>query len=253
MANSIEEAQKMIGAARKNDTLLGVIYMFRFRNEYVHLKRSVETGQLGRITFIRGRMAHGGGFGIKPNDWRYSAEKAGGSFSLLGIHHADLFMWLNGPIKRVCAVSKTLICEIEGDDTMAAIMEFENGSLGIIDTGYNVTAPGNTLVEVYGDRGAVSINQSDRSYRTFINKGERGDVPYVGGKPKDGWDTVSIESLEKLSDKNNYIDHWIDCVLNNKKPVTPGEAGMASLEIILAAYESASTGRWVDLKHQNWG
>lgn len=251
MANSIDEAKTMVNAARENNVKLGIIYMFRFRNEYLHLKMYVANGQLGQITTIRGRMAHAGGLGIKPEDWRYSFRKGGGSFSLLGVHHVDLFRWLNGPVKRVCAISKTLKCNMQGDDTMAAILEFENGVVGVIDTGYTVTAPGNTLVEVYGDKGAVLINQSDKSFQLYIDKNSENKIPYTEQKENKKWQKYNIDKLKKLSKFDNYIKHWIDCIINDKEPVTPGEEGMASLEIVLAAYESAATGKWVELKHQN--
>ena len=252
MANSIDEATTMVNVARENNVKLGIIYMFRFRNEYLHLKRYLTNGQLGQLTTIRGRMAHAGGFGIKPEDWRYSFQKGGGSFCLLGVHHVDLFRWLNGPVKRVCAISKTLKCNMQGDDTMAAIMEFEDGVIGVIDTGYTVSAPGNTIVEVYGDKGAVLINQSDRSFQLYIEKNIEKKISYTEQMEENHWQKKNIDKLKKLSNFDNYIEHWIDCIINDKEPVTPGEEGMASLEIVLAAYESAVTGKWVELKHQNW-
>ena len=41
--------------------------------------------------------------------------------------------------------------------------------------------------------------------------------------------------------------HFVDCVANDRQPLETGEDGRAVLEIILAAYESAGTGRKVAL------
>jgi predicted dehydrogenase len=41
------------------------------------------------------------------------------------------------------------------------------------------------------------------------------------------------------------MEHSVDCVLNATHPLETGEDGRAVLEIILAAYESAGTGRKV--------
>ena len=40
--------------------------------------------------------------------------------------------------------------------------------------------------------------------------------------------------------------HLVDCVLHDREPLETGEDGRKVLEIILAAYESAATGRRVE-------
>jgi predicted dehydrogenase len=41
--------------------------------------------------------------------------------------------------------------------------------------------------------------------------------------------------------------HFVDCVKHDRQPLVTGEDGRAVLEVILAAYESAGTGRKVTL------
>ena len=43
------------------------------------------------------------------------------------------------------------------------------------------------------------------------------------------------------------MEHLVDCVLNDRQPLVTGEDGRAALEIIMGAYESAATGRRVEL------
>jgi myo-inositol 2-dehydrogenase/D-chiro-inositol 1-dehydrogenase len=43
------------------------------------------------------------------------------------------------------------------------------------------------------------------------------------------------------------MEHFVDCVKNDKKPLVTGEDGRAVMEIVFAAYESAGTGRKVKL------
>jgi myo-inositol 2-dehydrogenase / D-chiro-inositol 1-dehydrogenase len=42
------------------------------------------------------------------------------------------------------------------------------------------------------------------------------------------------------------MSHFVDCVLDDEEPLATGEEGRGVLEIILAAYESAATGRRVE-------
>jgi predicted dehydrogenase len=47
-------------------------------------------------------------------------------------------------------------------------------------------------------------------------------------------------------------NHWVDCVQHDTEPVCTGEEGRASLEIILAGYQSAAGRRFVALRYQTW-
>jgi myo-inositol 2-dehydrogenase/D-chiro-inositol 1-dehydrogenase len=38
------------------------------------------------------------------------------------------------------------------------------------------------------------------------------------------------------------MEHFVDCVLNDKQPLVTGEDGKVVMEIIFAAYQSAGTG-----------
>jgi len=43
------------------------------------------------------------------------------------------------------------------------------------------------------------------------------------------------------------MEHFVDCVKNDNRPLETGEDGRAVLEMIFAAYESARTGKKVDM------
>ena len=43
------------------------------------------------------------------------------------------------------------------------------------------------------------------------------------------------------------MEHFVDCVKNDKQPLVTGEDGRAVMEILFAAYESAGTGKKVEL------
>jgi len=43
------------------------------------------------------------------------------------------------------------------------------------------------------------------------------------------------------------MEHFLDCVINDQPPMPGGNEGMWAVRTILAAYESAQTGRVVDI------
>ncbi len=71
----------------------------------------------------------------------------------------------------------------------------------------------------------------------------------LGGR----WDEEVVldqEALPSLSPHTNYIEHWVDCLINDTEPVTDGREGLASLEIITASYASSASRAFIDLVHQ---
>jgi len=43
------------------------------------------------------------------------------------------------------------------------------------------------------------------------------------------------------------MDHFSECVMENKEPLTPGEEGLRDLRVMMAIYEAAKTGKTVEL------
>ena len=46
------------------------------------------------------------------------------------------------------------------------------------------------------------------------------------------------------------MQHFVDCVLDDRGPLETGDDGRAALETILAAYESARSGRRVEWPYE---
>src|SRR5690606_2969749 len=88
--------------------------------------------------------------------WRGTLKGDGGA-SLInqGIHTIDLLQDIMGPVRSVTATVKTMVHEIEGEDLGVAMVEFENGALGVIE-GSTAVYPGYPeRLEVFGENGSV--------------------------------------------------------------------------------------------------
>lgn len=258
MARSIEEANQMIDAARKAGVKLGVIYMGRFSPAYALVKRLIDAGAIGRVTALREKTGHSGGLRLPEQSWRRSFENVAGSWSLLCVHTADRFRMLAGPVRSICAIGKTLVVPMTGDDNFSATLEFASGSLGTMESCYHMIPPDNIL-EVYGDRGTITSSSNSRTYRIqLLDAGSFPFADHLDGitpeKRDDGWHSFDIDQVRaaKLLPFPNYFAHWVDCIQHDHHPVTTGEEGRASLEIILAGYQSSAERRFVDLAWQTW-
>lgn len=258
MARSIEEANQMIEAAKNAGVTLGVIYMRRFQPGFGLIKRLIDGGVIGRVTALRERTGHNGGLRLPETSWRRSFDNVAGSWSLLSVHTADTFRWLGGPVARIGAIGKTLVIPMTGDDNFSAVIEFQSGAIGTMKSCYHMI-PANDLFEAYGEKGTILASSHEGTYRVqALGADEFPWAEHLNGlvptKDEQGWWTFNQEQLgpAKLRPFPNYFGHWVDVLQKGESPIGTGEEGRASLEIILAGYQSSAERRFVDLEWQTW-
>jgi predicted dehydrogenase len=253
MAPTLDEADALVRTARGANLLLGVLYLRRFQPRYHLVKRLLDAGVIGRVTAIREHTGHGGGLRLRPDSWRRSAALAG-AWGLLSIHTVDFFRWLIGPAKRVAAIGRTVLSPMAGDDNFSASIEYESGVIATLEACYNMV-PAQDLLEVYGDEGTLSLSgDTCRVYSQHRDSLSWSSVlpTLIPESESNGWWRFDLTSpsLAGLSPFPSYFHHWVDCLRRGTDPVTPGEEGIASLEIILAGYHSVAEGHSVTLKRQ---
>ena len=99
--------------------------------------------------------------------------------------------------------------------------------------------------EVYGSKGVAYADLlHGNSIETYSTVGYDYAVEKAGATK--GWSFTIYE------EEWNYgfwdeMRHFVDCVADDKQPAVTGEDARAVLEVIFAAYESAGTGRKVEL------
>ena len=65
--------------------------------------------------------------------WHGTWAQDGGVINQQAIHHVDAINWLLGPIDSLTATISNQLNDLEAEDTLVAIMKFENGALGTIE------------------------------------------------------------------------------------------------------------------------
>ena len=130
------------------------------------LRRLVDSGILGDVTYIRTRIAHSGAldhwFG-GHNAWFADKEAAGGGGLFdLGCHTVDITRWLGGPPKSVVAQMNSFSGTYPTvDDNAVGVVEFESGALGTMECAW-VQRRGPNPIEVYGTEGYAGIRTAGR-------------------------------------------------------------------------------------------
>jgi predicted dehydrogenase len=243
---NLAEADRMIAACRAAGVKLMYAEELCFAPKYVRLKGLLDCGALGRPTLIKQSEKHDG-----PHAAHFwDVERSGGGVTMdMGCHAIEFFRWMLGrpPIKSVYAqMSRQVHGEKTcGDDNAILILEFANGVIAVAEESWTKLGGMDDRAEVHGSGG---VAYADLLHGNAIETYSAGGYDYAvekAGSTK-GWSFTIYEEAWNYG-FHAEMAHFVDCVQNDTTPLVTGEDARAVLEVIFAAYESARTGRKVEL------
>ena len=233
MAGTPAECQTMIDAARKASRKLMVAYRCRYEpytREAIRIARSHELGSTKVIL-----ADHGFNIG-DPTQWRLKKDLAGGgSLMDIGIYSLQAARYLSGeePTEVNGVMYNTpgdpRFKEVE--ETINFQLRFPSGVLANCTSSYGYA--GQNHYRVVGTEGWLELDPAT-SYRGLRMRVHRANVTEERELPVR--DHFALE-----------MDHFSECVMENKEPLTPGEEGLRDLRVMMAIYEAANTGKTVKL------
>ena len=156
------------------------------------------------------------------------------------IHYIDLLLYLMGPVEEVHAYCATRAHErIEVEDIAVASLKFKSGALGLIE-GNTAAYPGySATLDIFGNDGSVII-ENDQVKEWNLRNGNQ----YT--KTTSEVVNTSATSSNKITSFESHTRQYEDIVkaiTEKRDPLVTGEEARKSLELILAIYESARSGR----------
>jgi UDP-N-acetyl-2-amino-2-deoxyglucuronate dehydrogenase len=248
---TLEKSDRIITAAKANNVIVAVVYPSRFYDVSRELKNAVDNQRFGNmvlgsayVKWSRTEAYYGSA------DWRGTwALDGGGALMNQAIHSVDMLQWCMGPIVSVQAfTTNTRHKNIEVEDTAVAILKFANGALGTIECS-TATYPGVLKrLEIMGTSGTAVLEDNNIIKWQFEND-KADDVNIISkfspnGKAKGGAsDPLSIGHLGH----QRQIEDLIQAIETGQKPLIDAEEGRKSVAIVLAIYQSARTGKLIQL------
>jgi len=238
IATTLKDADDMIKAAKKAGVKFMVAENHAFIPAHALAKKMVDQGQIGRV-FLAKAYEIVGDVPIE-HSWKTSPE-ALGSLLDMGVHRFFVLQWIIGEVKSVFAFAEKLTCELDtnNDDTAVIVLKFKNGALGEVDlTSGAVSEPTNRL-ELYGTKGTIIEDHMCEPPLMYSShqpgfETEGWVKPVVEHAPFPGYYGISFK---------NEVEHFVDCVREDKEPLVTGELAKAALKVALCAYQSVKTGK----------
>ncbi len=144
------DAMAMLDAVKRAGVVIAVGHHFRLMPSMQVLAEVVASGALGTIMHAEGNYSHDWLANLPADSWRVAAaESRAGGMTGMGIHVLDCFRDLNGPMRRVSALSKARALKLPTGDTTSALIEFDNGATGTLAT--TIKTPFVWRLALYGE------------------------------------------------------------------------------------------------------
>jgi len=243
---NLADADRMIEACRKAKVKLMYAEELCFTPKYVRLKQLLDSGALGEPTLVKQSEKHDGPHA--PHFW--DVNRSGGGVTMdMGCHGIEFCRWMLGrpPIKSVYAQMGTYVHKdkTQGDDNAILLLEFANGVVGLAEESWTKLGGMDDRSEVHGSKGVAFADlHHGNAIETYTSLGYDYAVEKAGSTK--GWSFTIYEEEWNYGFPQEFA-HFVDCVQKDKPPAVTGEDGRAVLEAVFAAYESARTGRKVEL------
>jgi predicted dehydrogenase len=243
---TVENANELIAECDQAGVKLAVCFQDRFARDSLRLKQLIEGGSLGKLILVSAQVKW-----YRPPEyytnsrWRGRlALDGGGALMNQGVHTVDLLLWLLSDVKRVYAKSLTAIHNIESEDTLVAILEFANGAIGTLEAATSVFPGYDRRVEITGSEGTI-IFEHDRITHADLKAGASLDLET---QRQDTNRSSTSPIVSDITGHKHILEDFIKAIQTDGKPRCDGYEGRRSVNLVQAMYESARTGRPVDLE-----
>ena len=165
LAPTVAECLDVKKAVEEAGVTFVISYPQRGRPCVQFAKKMIDEGAFGKITLVRTRDAHNGVSGNwLPDYWFDKNAAAGGAMMDLGCHPMYLLAYFLGKPKRVTGMFTAPFGK-PVDENAVAIAEFEDGALGVAETGF-ISAGSPQTVEIYGTEGSMIAHGEDVQFQS---------------------------------------------------------------------------------------
>jgi len=248
---TLKRCDRIIRECEKAGVKLSSIFPSRFHDSSIKMRKAVDAGRFGRLTlgdaYVKWfRTQEYYDSGAWRGTWKLDG---GGALMNQAIHTVDLLTWLMGPVDEIQAQTATLAHKrIEVEDVATATLKFANGALGVIEAS-TAAYPGYLKrIELHGNEGTAVLEEEDIKTWDFAKK-SRSDAAILKAmqsSKSSGGGAADPSAIGHHGHTMQFRD-FVKAIKTDGTPAVDGHEGRRSVEIILAIYKSAMSGKTVKL------
>jgi predicted dehydrogenase len=241
LADSLENARKMVAAAKEAGKMYAVIQNRRYDPNIRRLRRLIAAGEIGPLTTVNSDFYIGAHFGGFRDRMKHVLLLD------MAIHTFDAARLITGadPVSVYCHEWNPAGSWYDHDASAVAVFEMTDG-----------------IVYTYrGSWCAEGLNTGWEGEWRII--GERGTIKWNGGEKIEGQTVVeaggfqsklrelnspSYDSRDRIGGHTGLIREFVDCVRQGQTPETSCTDNIKSLAMVFGAIESVETNRRVTIE-----
>jgi UDP-N-acetylglucosamine 3-dehydrogenase len=219
MATNPQQAEKLVQTAQENGLHLTVGFLMRFIPGLQQIRESVENKKIGSLVCATAK---------RVSQW---PERIGdvGVVKDTAIHDIDVMRFIanEDPVAVYAKIGSMRIKKFE--DYAQIMLSYEDGKSAFIES--NWLTPYKTRM--------LTVTGSDAIMR----------LDYI---TQDLWIEQQKETVQPRypfqEPLKMELQHFVDCIVEKKKPIVTGEDGVKALEVATAAVQSSAKNRAIQLK-----
>ncbi|MCX6089024.1 MAG: Gfo/Idh/MocA family oxidoreductase [Candidatus Atribacteria bacterium] len=227
-----QDMKKMKEAVDRAGVTTIVGFVLRWNPLFVTIKKLQQDNIFGNLFYAEVDYLHRIDETYHCYPWSKKKETGGSILQVGGCHAVDGLRWfMQEEALEVVALSGHYRPDFEQDTTITFVVKFKNGAMGKVCCSYDVRCPYIYNLELYGEKATIRNNQlwAEESF-----------------PGQQDWITIPITTPDS-GDVTHHpfpgeVDHFVDCIINKKKPIVDLDDAIKTFEIIEAVDRSAEQG-----------
>ena len=232
LATTVTDAKAMIKACAKAGVGLGTAFPCRYVTTLQDVKTRVNNGDLGSL--LAAACTNNGSF---PGGWFADpAQSGGGAVMDHTVHVVDALRWITGKeFTRVyCVAAQNFQDDITTDDVGSLHLEMEGGLKVSHVASWNRPASfptwGDVTMDLAGTKGSLYVDAFHQKVDVYSDAARSAEWA--------GWGDNADMGL---------VRDFVNAVSNRRAPSITGEDGLRAVEVTVASYRSAKSGKMVKI------
>ena len=256
-----KEVEKVFAAAEETGKKFMGAMPRRFSGESAVLKEMIQNGYFGEIYYMKASYLRRRGIpGL--GTWFTSKKLAGGGPMMdIGVHAIDFLVFITGVSKPELVagaayskfrdratdggwppadtrIGNGFIGDMDVEELASGFVRFADGTALFVEAGWAGNVEAGSKISILGTKAGIQMPDPEDPKNPVRIYGERKGILE---------DVLPV--IPKKEPFQEEVNHFIDCVRNNKQPATRKEEILTVTRIIAGIYESAGTGRPVIYKN----
>ncbi len=231
MAMTEVDCQAMIATCAEHSVKLMIAYRLHFEPANLNAIEIVKSGVIGEPKYFNSSFS----LPVVEGNIRVEREMGGGTMYDIGIYciNAARYLFRSNPVEVTAMSANSGDRRFEGvDETTGVVMRFPGERIAAFVCSFSGADV--SSYQIVGTKGMLRLEPA-YDYATKLKH-------YL---------TVDGKTTEKTYTKKDQfapeLIYFSDCVLNDKHPEPAGEEGLIDVHIVRAIYESARTGKTIQL------